>query len=53
MSTDREVLVHLNVEVPDGDTRTADELADTIVAALGYAATVRDLTIVCPMAEEV
>lgn len=34
----RTILVHLNVEVPDADARSADEI---------------DLTVVSPLAEEV
>jgi hypothetical protein len=30
----RTVLIHLNVQVPDGDERNADEVADAILAAI-------------------
>jgi hypothetical protein len=30
----RTILVHLNVSVPDGDERGADEVADAILAAI-------------------
>lgn len=52
----REVLVHLNVETGAGDTRSADEIANVILAALevgGDHESLAGLTIVCPMAEEV
>lgn len=52
----REMLVHLNVTVPAGDARTADEIADAIMAAIEVGSdhdAVRDLSIVCPLADEV
>lgn len=51
----RTVLVHLNVEVPDTETRTADQIADAILSALvvgGDDESVWELDIVCPLAEE-
>lgn len=30
----RTVLIHLNVTVPDGDDRNADEVADAVLAAI-------------------
>jgi hypothetical protein len=52
----REVLVHLNVEVPATDTRSADEIANAVMGALEVGQdddSVRDLKIVCPLADEV
>lgn len=52
----REVLVHLNVTVPEGDSRTADEIADAILAAIEVGSdneAVRGLGIVCPLAEDI
>jgi hypothetical protein len=50
------VLIHLNVTVPDGDPRNADQIADAILAAVEVGSddySVRDLTIVCPLAEAI
>lgn len=55
-TTTREILVHLNVEVPANDSRSADEIADAILAAYEVGSDneiVSDLTVVCPLAEEV
>lgn len=52
----RETLVHLNVAVPDGDSRTADEIADALLAAIEVGSdneAVRDLKVVCPLAEDI
>lgn len=52
----REILVHLNVAAPVTDTRTADEIADAITGALEVGSdddSVRDLTIVAPLAEDI
>lgn len=52
----REVLVHLNVEVPDTDTRTADEVADALLGAFEVGSdddSVRDLVVCCPLAEDI
>lgn len=52
----REILVHLNVEVPDSDTRDPRDIADAITGALEVGSdddSVRNLTIVAPLAEEV
>lgn len=51
----RAILVHLSVDVPDADERSADEIADAILAAIEVASdddSVRDLAVVCPLAEE-
>lgn len=56
MSGAREVLVHLNVAVPAGDERDADQIRDAVMGALEVgsdADELRGLEIVCPMAEEV
>jgi hypothetical protein len=52
----RTVLVHLNVEAPDSDTRTADQIADALMGALEVGAdddSVRELSVTAPLAEEV
>ena len=52
----REILVHLNVEAPDSDTRTADEIAAAIMAALEVGSddeSVSALIIVPAMSEEI
>ncbi len=51
----RELLVHLNVEASDTDTRTADEIADWVLAAIevGSDDDTPTLVIVCPLAEEI
>lgn len=52
----RTILIHLNVEAPDTDERTADQIADAILAALEVGSddnSVRELEIVAPLAEEV
>jgi hypothetical protein len=49
-----EHLIHLNVE--STDTRTADEIADAILAALSVVSdhpSLTELTIVCPLAETI
>ena len=46
----REILVHLNVEVPDSDSRSEDEIAGAIVAKLDG---LDGLVIVAPLAEEI
>jgi len=54
--TTRTVLVHLNVEVPGWDGRTANQIADAILAAIEVGQddeTVRDLKVDAPLAEEV
>ena len=51
----RTLLVHLNVEVPVSDERTADEVADAILLAIRQAPAIfntRDLHAECPLAEE-
>jgi hypothetical protein len=35
VTSPREILVHLNVTVPPSDARSADEIADYLLAALG------------------
>lgn len=52
----REFLVHLNVDAPATDGRNANEIADAILGAFEVGSdddSVRDLAVVCPMAEEV
>ena len=52
----REILILLNVEAPDTDTRTEDEIADAILSAINVCAddeSVRELKVVVPLAEEV
>jgi hypothetical protein len=52
----RTILVHLNVEAPASDQRSADEIADALLAALEVGSDddrVRDLKVVCPMAEAI
>ena len=53
----RTILVHLNVEVPDTDTRSANEIADAILDTLSDGGDgderLIDLVTVCPLAEEV
>lgn len=49
----REVLVHLNCAVPDGDARSAEEIAQAIVDTLALDPEVIDLDISAPLAEEV
>lgn len=55
----REILVHLNVEVPDADERSADGISAAILHTLehGFSSTgplqVGDLHISCPLAEEI
>lgn len=51
----REVLVHLNVAVPDGDQRDADQIRDAVMGALEVGSddeSLHGLEIVCPLAEE-
>jgi hypothetical protein len=52
----RTVLVHLNVEAPESDTRTADQIADALMGALEVGAdddSVRELSVTAPLAEEI
>lgn len=52
----RQVLLHVNVTVPDDDPRDAGEIAEAVAAALEVGSdddSVRDLEIVIPLAEEV
>lgn len=52
----RTILVHLSIEVPDEDDRSADQIADALLAALEVGSdddTVRDLVVVAPLAEDV
>jgi hypothetical protein len=52
----RTILVHLNVEAPDSDTRSADAIADALLAAVEVGADnelVSELEVVCPLAEEI
>ncbi len=52
----RTVLIHLNVDVPTGDGRSADQVADAILAAIEVGSdddSVRDLTLHLPLAEEI
>lgn len=52
----REVLVHLNVDVPSTDTRSADDIADLFLTAahnLVANPSFGGLGVACPMAEEV
>ncbi len=51
-----EILVHLNVTAPSGDKRNANQIADAILAAIEVGQdddSVRDLEIVCPLAEAI
>lgn len=51
----RTVLVHLNVEVPAGDPRTPNQIADAIIGALEVGSdddSVRDLKPLATLAEE-
>lgn len=57
-SDDRTILVHLNLSVPRGDTRSADEIADAITDILDLDIEVVDeklgeITIDVPLAEEI
>lgn len=52
----RTVLVHLNVGVPDDDTRTAGEIAEALLGALEVGSdddSVRDLDVTAPLAEQI
>jgi hypothetical protein len=52
----RTILVHLSVDAPASDGRSANEIADALLAALevgGDDDSVRSLEVVCPLAEEV
>lgn len=53
----RIALVHLHVTIPAGEERTADQIADALVAALKFDsyrhAPLRGLDIICPLAEEI
>jgi hypothetical protein len=52
----REILVHLNVEGPDTDTRDADTVADAILSAYRVGSdheSTEGLEVVVAMAEEV
>jgi capsular polysaccharide biosynthesis protein len=55
----RNILVHLNVEASDTDTRSADEIANALVSSFAqigmdiYRTPLGNLTIVAPLAEEV
>ena len=52
----RTILVHLNVEVPEGDERTVEEIEESILAAIIVGSdddSVRDLIITIPLAEEI
>lgn len=52
----REILVHLNATVPDGDDREADEVANAILSAYEVGSddeSVRDLAVVYTLAEEI
>lgn len=52
----REIIIHLNVQVPDKDERNADEISEAILACIEVGRdddSVRDLDIVIPLAEEV
>jgi hypothetical protein len=52
----RTILVHLNVDVPEPDSRTANEIADALLGAIEVGSdddSVRELGVVCLMAEEV
>ena len=56
MNSPRTVLVHLNVEVPADDTRTATEIGDAILAAVEVGSdheSVAGLVIAVPLAEDV
>jgi hypothetical protein len=51
----RTILVHLNIEIPADDSRTPNQVADAIEAALSVVAdhdSLAGMTITCPMAEE-
>ena len=52
----RTILVHLNVDAPDSDERTPDQIADALLGALEVGSdddSIRDLKAVCPLAEEI
>jgi hypothetical protein len=52
----RTIIVHLNIELPDSDKRTADEIADAITESLSVSSDkdpVRFEDVVAPLAEEV
>lgn len=54
--TERTVVVHLNVGLPVGDARSADEVRDAILGAVEVGQdddSVRDLDVTCPLAEEI
>lgn len=58
MLTPRTILVHLNVELDRADERTADTIADTLLAALTVGLDPDETNlhmsqIVCPLADEV
>jgi hypothetical protein len=55
MTAVRVILVHLNVELSDDDPRGANEIAETILAAIEVGSdddSVRGLTVCAPLAEE-
>ena len=52
----RTILIHLNVTVPDGDEREADEIAKAVMAAIEVGSddeSVSELEVTCTLAEEV
>lgn len=52
----RTILIHLNVEAPDTDERTADEIVAAVMGALEVGSddgSVRDLEIVNALSEEI
>ena len=51
----RTILVHLNIEVPDAEPRSAADIADAVVAVLrGYTDdSIRRFDIAAPLAEDV
>lgn len=52
----REILVHLNVEVPDDDPRSAQEITDLVMGAIAVGSDTpafADMWIVMAMSEEI
>jgi hypothetical protein len=56
MTTTREILIHLNVTVPDGDQRDSDEIERAVMGALEVGSDhddLRGLEIVAALSEEI